>query len=100
MTRGTTPTHSFVLPFAADMIEECSIAYSQKGQTRLIKRTEDCILEENIVSTKLSQQETLGFDECVYVEIQLKVKLKGSEEVLATDIFKKAVKDILDVEEL
>ena len=99
MIRGTTPTHSFILPFSVDMIDDCSIAYAQKGHLKLVKQFNDCVLQDNVISTTLNQDETLGFNPCTpYVEVQLKVKLKSTQEVLATDIFKKSLKDILDEE--
>ena len=98
MIRGTTPIHIFELPFAASEIEKCSVTYKQGRDIKLKKTTEECILEEARIIVNLTQEDTLKFNSCTYVEIQLKVKIKGSDDVMATDPIKKTRDEIFDEE--
>ena len=85
MRRGTTPTHSFVLPFNAESVQAVQIIYRQNGENVLILDKDDCTLSENTVSVQLSQEDTFAFDESANVEIQIRV-LTVEGEALASDI--------------
>ena len=61
MIQGTTPTHTFTLPFDVSMVEKVRIIYSQKDQPVVIKNTEDCQLEGNDVFVVLTQEDTFAF---------------------------------------
>jgi len=73
MKRGTTPTHRFVLPFSVDMIEEVEITYKQNEKEILKRYKNNCDLDDNVVSTTLSQEDTFDFQEGVNVSIQIRV---------------------------
>ena len=73
MIRGTTPTHIFTLPFAADQITKLSIAYAQGDEVVLEKVLEDCMLDGNTVSVQLSEMDTLKFTNRKQAEIQLRL---------------------------
>lgn len=75
MRRGTTPTHIFTLPFDTGQIKSVKVVYSQGGIIELVKKTEDCTLSGNTITYKLTQKETLAFQEMKNVEIQLRVLL-------------------------
>ena len=73
MKKGSTPTHHFTLPFSCEWAKEVEITYAQNGNEILKKYLQDCTLEENTISTTLSQQETFEFDADFPVQIQIRV---------------------------
>lgn len=86
MIRGTTPTHTFTIPFAASDIEAARVIYAQNDKEIFIKTAADCSLNDKSICVKLTQEETFLFN-CNYpVQIQLRVKLKDIDEVQSTDI--------------
>lgn len=85
MRKGTTPTHTFVLPITADTIKNIEITYSQNNEIVLQKDIYDCTIEGNVVSVTLSQLETFAFADNVNVEIQVRA-LDHTDHVLASTI--------------
>lgn len=85
MRIGTTPTHTFTLPFDTEIVRAVEITYSQNGKVVLQKDERCCTLDGNTISTKLSQVDTFEFDECVNVEIQIRV-LDYNDQAFASDI--------------
>lgn len=73
MIRGTTPTHSFTIPFETNLIKEVRVIYSQRGNIILEKKTEDCILEGKQIVVHLTQEETFSFSHTLPVELQVRV---------------------------
>ncbi len=73
MTQGTTPLHTFVLPFNTDIIQAVRVSYEQKGKIVLEKSTADIVRSENNLALTLTQEETLLFDANVLVRIQLHI---------------------------
>lgn len=62
MIRATTPTHKFTLPFNyTQYVKKILITYSQKGNIVLEKNENDVQIDGNIVSYKLTQEETKLF---------------------------------------
>lgn len=84
MTRGTTPTLQFVLPFEANIIDVLDIAFAQQlqpyvpAQIVLDKSLSDCTIDGNTVSLVLSQEDTLALSSAQDVEIQLRILSNGS----------------------
>ena len=74
MIRGSTPTHTFRLPFAGSMVAEAMVIYAQNDVEVFHKDTYDCKLEGNAISVTLDQEETLLLSHLSNVQIQLKVK--------------------------
>lgn len=77
MTRGTTPPHSFTLPFSTDLIEAIEITYAQNGSVVLQKTGADCTYDGNTVHCTLTQQETFMFDDRSPAAIQVRVMTGG-----------------------
>ena len=95
MIRGTTPTHRWKLPIAGEMLKEVSITYQQNDEI-IVKKTEaDCEIGSDMVSVKLTQEDTLKLEAKVKTETQLKV-LTTSGDVLATKPKTITVEDIHD----
>lgn len=99
MIRGTTPTHTFELPFDSDMVSKARVLYAQNGIIVLTKDNEECLREGSCISVKLTQKDTLKFD-CNYpVEVQIRVLL-DNEEALASTVIKVSVGKCLENEVL
>ena len=97
MGRGTTKTHTFKLPFEAKLIKKTRVVYSQNGDV-IIKKTEnDVQIDGNVVTVKLSQEDTFTFSSKSPVEIQLRV-LFTNGDVKNSDIIKTSVARCLDDE--
>ena len=62
MIRGTTPTHTFYIPFSAGLIKDIKIIYGQNDKPIFEKLKEDCILNGNTISVTLTAEETFQFD--------------------------------------
>lgn len=73
MVQGSTPLHTFVLPFSTDIIHAVRVSYEQKKKIVLSKETEDISKEGNTLALRLTQEETLLFDHSVPCRIQLHV---------------------------
>ena len=99
MKRGTTPTHTFTLPFDVSAIEKMKILYAQDEQVKVTKTEADATLEGNIVSVTLSQEDTLALKCGKYVEIQLRVLTAGND-AMNSDIIRVAVDRCLENEVL
>ena len=99
MIRGTTPTHTFTLPFDVSNISKLKIIYAQNDSQIFCKGIEDCKLNGNTVSVSLTQSETLKFDHKKMVQIQLRV-LSGGGDSLVSNVFNTSVGECLDNEVL
>lgn len=99
MIQGTTPTHQFTVPMDASLIQKVRITYAQKDTVLLTKEETDCRIEGNVIELKLSQEETLLFDEFSSVQIQVRV-LTTAGDALASDLIRIPCGAILDKEVL
>lgn len=98
MIRATTPTHVFTFPSGmstADM-SEILLTYSQGGKPVIEKNKSDLTIQPNKVSIRLTQEEVNMFDAGV-VQIQMRAK-NMSGDVMASQIFKVKVKQVLNEE--
>ena len=73
MIRGTTPTHTFKLPFDVSRVKEVMVIYAQNDVEVFHKDIYDCNLEGNVVSVTLTQEETLSLNHHHNVQIQIRV---------------------------
>ena len=96
MIQGTTPTFLFKFSVNLDLIFDWRICFAQEGKENLIKTAQDCIIDENnVIYVKLSQEETLAFDEKKILKIQVKALTKDNN-VIPSQIVKNYVCEILD----
>lgn len=99
MKRGTTPTHTFTLPFDTSLMSIVRVVYAQLGRVVLTKTGEDLSLSGNTVTVKLTQEDTLLFNCAHPVEIQIRVAtLTG--DVYNSDIVRTTVSRCLENEVL
>ena len=97
MRRATTPTHEFELEFDATLISKIRITYAQSGDIILTKNTEDITIEDNVARVRLTQEETIKFDENKTVEIQIRILTLGNDAP-ASEIMKVPCLRVLDDE--
>lgn len=85
MIRGTTPTHKFELPFKMNNIKAMQVIYAQADDNtkeyckKIVKNTDDCKLEGNVISVNLTQEDTLSLRHGAIVNIQLRVLLNDGK---------------------
>lgn len=99
MIRGTTPTHTFKIPFDTSLIAELRITYKQPTGVELTKCETDCTLSENSIAVKLTQEETLQFNHKYNVEIQVRILTQGGD-VVASKVLTTTVEKCLNDEVL
>ena len=92
MRRGTTPKHTFTLPFDTDTLSKVRIIYAQDEIPVLIR--DDATLGGNTVEVKLTQEETLALPAPSTANVQLRV-LTLEDIALATEVQKISVKRLL-----
>lgn len=86
MRIGTTPTHTFELPFEGELVKKYEIIYSQRGEVLVCKTESDGKLEGNVITVQLSQEDTLKFDPNTLIDIQTKI-LTVDDKVITSDIY-------------
>lgn len=90
--RGTTPTLEFGLPFDTEMIDIGYVTVQQNKTTIIEKPLSICECEGNVLSAKLTQEDTLKLSSFSNAEIRLVVKTIGGERIESFEIIKR-VKD-------
>lgn len=93
MYRGTTPTHTFTLPFEASQLSEAYITYAQNNQVVIEKTLSECTIDGKNLSVTLTQTETLGLVAISNTEIQIAAKVNG--KVLRSNIISVPTERIL-----
>lgn len=97
MRRGTTPTHTFTLPFDVSIVADVSVIYQQDKVIIVKKDKSDCSLGGDTISLKLTREETLSFDYLKPVKIQMTIWTPAGD-VMVSNIITKAVAECLDYE--
>jgi hypothetical protein len=82
ISRGTNPLQTFQLPFDCSFIEEAEIVYAQKDKIIFTKTEQDISYEGNVIYFKLTQEETFLFEEKYPVQIETRIKLKNSNDII------------------
>ena len=96
--RATTPKQIFTLDLEnVSDLSEILVTYAQRGKIIVQRTKSEMTIEENKVSFRLTQEETLSFRENIPVEIQVRV-FTSDNNALASDIFEVSVGRVLDEE--
>lgn len=95
--RGTTPTHTFVLPMDVSLCSKLRVIYAQDDKVVIKVENDRFKRDGKTISCVLTQEETLALDCKKYCDIQLRV-LTHAGEVLAGEIEKEKVGRCLDDE--
>lgn len=85
MIRGTTPVISFTLPFDVSTLDDAYISFAQHGKVVIEKRLEDCKVDGNRMTVRLTQEDTLRLAARTQVEMQIRART-GAGEVIASNI--------------
>lgn len=94
MIRGTTPTLEFIIPFDTGQLSEAFVTLSQNEVIIIDKALTECQCNENKLSVRLTQEETLKLQCDCMTEIQIRAKtLEG--EAIASQIIKVNTERIL-----
>ena len=94
---GTTPTHTWTLPFDSSLVAKARVIYKQSGKEVLRKETADFTMAEQKLSVTLSQEETFLFDCRAPVKIQLRIRTTDGR-ALKTKPITKTPSECLDCE--
>lgn len=94
MIRGTTPTHIFKTNIDLSDAEVIYITYKQNGAIKVEKTIDDITATAEQISTKLTQEETLSFDEHGDVKMQIRARFADGTAV-ACKWFARKVGEIL-----
>ncbi len=86
MIQGSTPTHTFTLPIKVESIDKIRIVYAQNDKVLFVKNKEDCTLDGNCVSVKLSQENTLSLMSYKICVIQIRVLTVGGDSLVSNPI--------------
>lgn len=81
MIRGTTPTLEFALPFDAGVLEEAWVTVAQNKSVVLDKKLSDCQCAGNVLTVKLTQEDTLKLKCNCLAEIQIRAKTTDGDAV-------------------
>lgn len=94
MFRGTTPTLKFELPFDTAFINTVWITFAQNNKEIFTVKTDACELNENVITAKLTQKQTLQLKGSYEVEIQIRI-LTNENDALVSHVIKAFVNKIL-----
>jgi len=99
MRQGTTPTHTFELPFSTELLSCVRILYSQGDELKLTKKDVDIQKTGNSLVVRLSQEDTFKFNCKQTVKIQVRA-LSPSGDALVSDMMYRSVDECLEHEVL
>jgi hypothetical protein len=73
MRQGTTPKHTFTLPFDTNIVEKVRVVYAQRDCVKIVKEGSDVEMDGNTVSVKLTQEDTLQLNSSLKTYVQVRV---------------------------
>lgn len=82
--QGTTPTHTFSLPFDTSIVKAARFVYIQDDEVMIVKAGEDVMMDGLKVATTLTQEDTFALTPDVEVVLILRVLTMGGD-ALASD---------------
>lgn len=96
MRRGTTPTHTFTLPFEASLVAKLRVIYAQRDIVKIVKKECHAEFDGNTIRVKLSQNDTLRLSCSLKTEIQVKVLTHTGESFVSEIITVKTERCLID----
>lgn len=99
IVRGTTPTHTFTIPFDTASLLAARITYAQDGVEVFSVETEDCTMNGQEIAATLKQEDTLklAYNKEVKIQLHLLTNLGVS---LKSDVYIASVGESLSDEVL
>lgn len=92
--QATTPTLTFNLPISTSLLVVAYVTLKQGGKTIVEKDISDCVLNDKVLSTKLTQDDTLLLETKSDAEIQIRVRTTDNS-AFASQVFTVPVARIL-----
>lgn len=86
MIRGTTPTITFKLPFDTEVLDKVWITFSQNNREVFTLSNDRLEMNGNVITTDLSQFETLQLTSNCKVEIQIRCKTTDNKALASKPI--------------
>lgn len=86
MIIGTTPTHTFTLPYDTNLIKDLVITYSQYDTMVFQKSLSDCTLSGNKIAVNLSKEETTKLKDDIY-NIQIEVTTQEDKVIKSKYVY-------------
>ena len=74
LRRGTTGVISYELPFSADRLVEAYITVQQNKVNVLEKKLDDMVIDGNVITATLTQEDALKLDSAYMALVQLRIK--------------------------
>lgn len=103
MIIGTTPLHIFDMScepeYNKSEILKVKITYKQNDEIIVVKREQDCEINDTDIRTRLTQSDTFKFDPDQMVKVQVRVKTIG-DDILSSYAIEVTAAECLDDEEL
>lgn len=100
MTKGSTSTLKFILPFNTSLLKEVNIIvkdYKHPKMYTVIRHLSDCEVGEKTLRTTISAEEMMNFDENHKVKIQLQCTFTDGQKQNSV-VFYRDIKELLDEE--
>lgn len=97
MRRTTDDKHTLRFKFDLEDVDAMRVTYTQGDEIILEKELDDIETEGNVAVVSLSPEETALFSDGI-AEVQAKMEIKG--KVVATKVYKVAVRRILNPADL
>lgn len=94
MIRGTTPTLEFTIPFDTSLLAEAYVTLSQNESVVLDKKLSECQCAGNVLSVRLTQEDTLKLNCDCLTEIQIRARTADGNAI-ASDIMTVSTERIL-----
>lgn len=96
ITRGTSPTFTFILPNSYSTVSSAIITFAQRRiGYKVEKALSDCTVSDGKLTLKLTQDDTIAFKRGT-AELQLRLGFGGN--AYASPIYRFKVRDILSDE--
>lgn len=99
MRQGTTPKHTFTLPFDTNIVDKVRVVYAQRDDVKIVKTEADAEMEGNALSVKLTQEDTLQLNSSLKTYVQVRV-VTHDGNAFASDIITVNTERCLDGEVL
>lgn len=89
IVQGTTPTHSFAIPFDTSTVQIARFVYSQNGEVKVLKDSREgqaTINTDGTVTTNLSQEDTYKLTPDAPVKLVLRILTKKGEALVSDPV--------------
>lgn len=97
MRQGTTPLHTFTIPFIVPNGSVVRVIYSQGDKVLFVKTGRDVNVSDNEISIRLAQEDTFAFDHTKKAKIQIRI-ITPDEESFVSNVMAVSVEDCLENE--